>query len=420
MNLFEMKKMHFVLYTLVIAFAFSNCNSQKKIATEKTTAQINLPEPYATPDTKRNSKVIGWPEGKTPIAPKGFKVTKYAGNLNNPRWFYITPNGDLLVSESQTSRKKSANNIILFRDTNGDGKPDIRQTFMKDLNQPLGMLVLGNWFYVGNTDGIYRYPYKPGQLEITANGEKITDLPPGGYNNHWTRNLIANADGTKLYVSTGSGSNDGEHGMEQEKRRACILEMKPDGSEEKVYAYGLRNPIGTAWEPATKKLWCVVNERDNLGDDLVPDYFTHVEEGGFYGWPYSYFGPHEDPRWKGKIPTGLLEKTLVPDVSMGAHTACLGLAFYTKKQFPEKYQGGVFIGEHGSWNRSQFAGYKVTFVPFKNGKPSGSPEDFLTGFIADESKNEVYGRPVGVTVMADGSMLVADDAGNSIWKVGMK
>jgi glucose/arabinose dehydrogenase len=335
MKLFDTQKTGFVFCIAAFTFIFSKCTSQKKITKENTTTRFNLPEPYATPPTKRNSKVIGWPEGKTPIAPEGFIVTKYAGGLNSPRWFYVTPNGDVLVSESQTSRKKSSNNIILFRDTNGDGQPDIRKTFMKDLNQPLGMLVLGNWFYVGNTDGIYRYPYQAGQLEITAKGEKITDLPPGGYNNHWTRNLIANADNTKLYVSTGSGSNDGEHGMEQEKRRACILEMNPDGTGERVYAYGLRNPIGTAWEPSTRKLWCVVNERDKLGDDLVPDYLTHVKEGGFYGWPYSYFSPNEDPRWHDRIPDGLLEKTLVPDVSMGAHAACLGLAFYTKKQFPK-------------------------------------------------------------------------------------
>jgi glucose/arabinose dehydrogenase len=414
-----MKKYSFLVLALTGSMALYQCSSQKKMA-QTTVNKVDLPAPYATPDTKRNSKVIGWPQGKTPIAPEGFVVTKYADGLNSPRWFYVTPNGDLLVSESQTNRKKSANDILLFRDTDGDGQPDLRKTFMKDLNQPLGMLVLNNWFYVGNTDGIYRYPYSPGQTEITGKGEKITDLTPGGYNNHWTRNIISNADGSKLYVSTGSGSNDGEHGMESEKRRACILEMNPDGTGERVYAYGLRNPIGTAFEPTTKKLWCVVNERDNLGDDLVPDFLTEVKDGGFYGWPYSYFGPNEDPRWKGKIPDGLLEKTLVPDVAMGAHASCLGLAFYTQKAFPKKYQGGAFVGEHGSWNRSQFNGYKVAFVPFKDGKPSGQPEDFLTGFIADESKNEAYGRPVGVIALADGSILVADDAGNTIWKVSAK
>jgi glucose/arabinose dehydrogenase len=390
-----------------------------RCATPKTsTNNFNqaLPEPYATPSTKKNSKVIGWPEGKTPVAPEGFTVTKYADKLNSPRWFCLTPNGDVLVSESQTNKKKSANDIILFRDTDGDGLPDLKKTFMKDLNQPLGMLVWKEWFYVGNTDGIYRYPYKTGQEEISAKGEKILDLTPDGYNNHWTRNIIANAEGTKFYVSTGSGSNNAEHGMESEYRRACILEINPDGSGERVFAGGLRNPIGTAFEPTTKKLWCVVNERDGLGDDLVPDFFTHVEDGGFYGWPYAYFGPNEDPRLKGQRPD-LVAKTIKPDISMGAHSSCLGLAFYTMKQFPKRYLGGAFIGQHGSWNRSAFAGYKVSFVPFDKGKPSGPPEAFLTGFIANEETNEVYGRPVGVFVLPDGSMLVADDAANSIWRV---
>jgi glucose/arabinose dehydrogenase len=407
-----------LLFYFIILLLTIDCSSQKKMVT--TNNNIDLPAPYATPDTRKNSKVIGWRDGKTPVAPEGFIVTKFADSLNSPRWFCVTPNGDILVSESQTNKKKSANDIILFRDTNGDGKPDLRKPFMKDLNQPLGMLVYKTWLYIGNTDGIYRYPYTAGQTEIISPGEKIVDLTPGGYNNHWTRNIIANADSSKFYVSTGSGSNDGEHGIESENRRACILEINPDGSGERVYAYGLRNPIGTAFEPVTKKLWCVVNERDALGDDLVPDFLTEVKEGGFYGWPYSYFGPNEDPRWKGKIPGGLLEKTLVPDVAMGAHVSCLGLAFYTKRSFPKKYQGGAFIGEHGSWNRSKFNGYKVAFVPFKDGRPSGPPEDFLTGFIADESKNEVYGKPVGVFVLADGSLLVADDAANTIWRVSAK
>ena len=408
-----MKSILSLLFYFIVLLISPDCSSQKK-------NNIALPDPFATPDTRKSSKVIGWPDGKTPVAPKGFVVTKFADSLNSPRWFCVTPNGDILVSESQTNKKRSANDIILFRDTNGDGKPDLRTTFMKELNQPLGMLVYKTWLYVGNTDGIYRYPYTAGQTGISSNGEKIVDLTPGGYNNHWTRNIISNADSTKFYISTGSGSNVGEHGIESENRRACILEINPDGSGERVFAYGLRNPIGTAFEPVTKKLWCVVNERDRLGDDLVPDFLTEVKEGGFYGWPYSYFGPHEDPRWKGKIPDGLLEKTLVPDVAMGAHVSCLGLAFYTKKSFPKKYQGGAFIGEHGSWNRSKFSGYKVAFVPFKNGRPSGPPEDFLTGFIADESKAEVYGKPVGVLVLADGSLLVADDAANTIWRVSVK
>lgn len=414
-----MKQKISFLLIIVCIITFGNCTAQKEAKKQKGIPPTNLPEPFATADITKNSRVIGWPEGKTPVAPAGFVVTKYADKLNSPRWFYVTPDGDLLVSESQTNRRRSANDIILFRDTNGDGLPDLRQTFMKGLNQPLGMLVMNGWFYVGNTDGLYRYPYKPGQLEITDKGEKILELPAGGYNNHWTRNVIPNADGTKLYVTVGSGSNVGEHGMDNEKRRADILEINPDGTGERIFAGGIRNPVGLAWEPVTKALWTAVNERDNLGDDLVPDYLTSVKDGGFYGWPFAYFGAHEDPRRKGERPD-LVAKTLVPDVDLGSHTASLGLAFYTKNTFPKKYQGGAFVGQHGSWNRSVFSGYKVVFIPFENGQPVGKPEDFLTGFIADESKNEVYGRPVGVFVLADGSMLVADDEANTIWKVSAK
>jgi len=278
------------------------------------------------------------------------------------------------------------------------------------------MVLIKNQFYVANTDGLWRFPYKSGQTNIAAPGMKILTLPAGGYNNHWTRNLVANAAGTKIYISVGSASNVGEHGMEEEERRANILEVNPDGTGERLYASGLRNPVGMAWAPGTQTLWTVVNERDNLGDDLVPDYLTGVKEGGFYGWPYAYFGPNEDPRMKGKKPD-LVQETLVPDVALGAHTASLGLAFYEGQTFPEKYRQGAFIGQHGSWNRSELAGYKVVFVPFKNGKPAGKPEDFLTGFIADTAKSEVYGRPVGVTVLPDGALLVADDASNTLWRV---
>jgi glucose/arabinose dehydrogenase len=240
-------------------------------------------------------------------------------------------------------------------------------------------------------------------------------LPAGGYNNHWTRNVIANADGSKLYISVGSASNVGEHGMAEESRRAAILEINPDGTGERIYASGLRNPVGIDWAPGTNTLWAAVNERDELGDELVPDYVTSVQEGGFYGWPFAYFGPNEDPRRKGEQPD-LVKKTLVPDVPLAPHSASLGLAFYDGKAFPEKYRNGAFIGQHGSWNRSQFSGYKVVFVPFQGGKPAGKPEDFLTGFLVGNEK-DVYGRPVGVTVLKDGSMLVADDASNTIWRV---
>jgi glucose/arabinose dehydrogenase len=278
---------------------------------------------------------------------------------------------------------------------------------------------LGDWFYVANTDGLVKYPYKADATSITTAGMPVLDLPAGGYNTHWTRNIRANAAGTKIYVAVGSGSNVAEHGMENEKRRADILEINPDGSGERVYASGLRNPAGIAFQPGTGTLYAAVNERDNLGDNLVPDYLTSVREGGFYGWPWAYFGKHEDPRLKEKRPD-MVAKTITPDVSLGSHTASLGLTFYDGKTFPAKYEGGAFIGQHGSWNSSVLAGYKVVFVPFTNGKPSGAVEDFLTGFVADAAKGKVYGRPVGVTVNKDGSLLVADDTSNKIWCVKAK
>lgn len=250
---------------------------------------------------------------------------------------------------------------------------------------------------------------------MSGQGKKILSLPAGGYNNHWTRNILASADGKKIYVSVGSGSNVAEHGIENETRRANILEINPDGTGERIYASGLRNPVGMGWQPETNVLFTAVNERDELGDELVPDYLTSVKEGAFYGWPYAYFGQHEDPRRKGERPD-LVKKTIVPDVPLGSHTASLGLAFYDKTAFPEKYRNGAFVGQHGSWNRSSFSGYKVVFVPFENGKP-GKPEDFLTGFIAEGTDKDVYGRPVGVTVLPDGAMLVADDATGHIWRV---
>lgn len=431
---------------LTILLVMGSCNSQQTSTGQEQTKvietpagqEVKLPPPNATESAFNFSNVVGWKNGRTPVAPAGFEVTKYADELINPRWIYVTPNGDVLVAEANTEvgfwkrlgagiigvtnsmrLKKSANRITLFRDTDQDGTPDVRETFMEDLNQPLGMLVLNNMFYVANTDGIWRYPYKEGQTNITAKGEKILDLPAGGYNNHWTRNLIANADGSKIYVAIGSASDHGEHGLDKEIRRANILEINPDGSGERIYASGLRNPVGMDWAPGTNTLWTAVNERDKLGDDLVPDYLTSVQEGGFYGWPYSYFGQHPDPRLEGQRPD-LVEKAIVPDVPLGAHTASLGLAFYDKDAFPARYRGGAFIGQHGSWNRSELSGYKVVFVPFKNGKPSGPPEDFLTGFYADKEDEKVYGRPVGVTVLPDGSMLVADDTSNTIWRIAAK
>jgi len=386
--------------------------------------QLQLPAPFATPSVRNTSKVIGWPKGKMPTAAPGFEVSLFAENLANPRQAYVLPNGDILVVESirewigrPDRLEKSANRITLFRDTNKNGKFDLREPFLTGLNMPDGMALVGDWFYVGNTDGVVRYPYRTGQTKLDGKGEKILDLPAGG---HHTRNLLADPAGNKIYVAVGSASNvDEENGWEKDQRRAGILEMNPDGSGMRIFAKGLRNPVGMDWESRTKVLWTVVNERDLLGDDLVPDYLTSVKDGAFYGWPYSYFGQNEDPRKKGQRPD-LVAKAITPDYALGSHTAALGLAFYQGRMFPQRYQGGAFIGMHGSWNRSKMVGYKVAFVLFKDGKPAGPLQDILTGFIADESKFEAYGRPVGVTMAPDGSLLVADDSGGKIWRVSAK
>jgi len=377
----------------------------------------DLPKPFATPSVVKHPKVVGWPEGKKPTAPPGFEVTLFAGGLDSPRWIYVLPDGDVLVVESRTEKKdaRSANRITLFRDGDGDGKPEKKTVFLAGLNQPHGMLLLGETFYVANTDAVLRFPYKAGQTKIEGKGQKVMDLPAGGHNNHWTRNLLAAPDGKKVYVSVGSATNVDEEGIDaKDKRRAAILELEPEGGKWRVFASGLRNPCGMDWALGTNTLWTVVNERDELGDDLVPDFFTSVKDGGFYGWPYSYFGRHEDPRQKGKRPD-LVAKAIVPDMAVGSHTASLGLVFYRDKAFPERYRGGAFIGQRGSWNRSEFAGYRVAFVPFSDGKPAGKLEDFLTGFIKNDS--EVYGRPVGVAVAKDGALLVADDSDNRVWRV---
>ena len=386
--------------------------------------KLQLPAPFATPSVRNNSKVIGWPKGRMPTPAPGFEVSLFAEDFDNPRTTYALPNGDVLVVESTREwpdrpdrPDKSRNRITLFRDTKKDGKPDLREVFLTGLNMPYGMLLVGNWFYVGNTNGVVRYPYRAGETKITAKGEKVLDLPGGG---HFTRNLIADPAGRKIYIAIGSASNvDEENEWEKDQRRAGIVEMNPDGSGARIFANGLRNPVGMDWEPQTNQLWTVVNERDLLGDDLVPDYLTSVREGAFYGWPYSYFGQNEDPRKKGQRPD-LVAKAIKPDYAVGSHVAALGLAFYRGKTFPQRYHGGAFIGMHGSWNRSKMVGYKVAFVPFENGKPAGPLEDILTGFIANEDKSEAYGRPVGVTVWTDGSLLVADDSGGKIWRLRAK
>lgn len=376
--------------------------------------ELVLPPPYDTEATVNQSKVVDWPEGQMPTAPAGFTVTKFADEFDNPRNTYVAGNGDIFVVESST--KGSADRITIFQDKDQNGDYEVRETFKDGLNSPYGVLILGNHFYVANTDGLYRFPYRAGQTKLEAEGEKIVELPAGGYNNHWTRNLIASEDGSKIYISVGSASNVAEHGMEEEQRRAGILEVNPDGSGEVIYASGLRNPVGMYWNPVTNELWTAVNERDALGDELVPDYITSVKKGGFYGWPYSYFGQIVDPRMEGQA-ADLVAKAIVPDVPVGSHTASLGLTFYDGSAFPEEYRNGAFVGQHGSWNRAELAGYKVLFVPFANGKPSGQPQDFLTGFVSGLDKSQVYGRPVDVTVLPDGSLLVNDDSGNTLWKI---
>jgi glucose/arabinose dehydrogenase len=436
------KLLPFLALPALIYTACNSSNKQKETAdTVRTTTDTNalvLPAPDTTASKNNFSKVIGWPANKMPTAPSGFVVSKFADGMKSPRNIVIAPNGDILVALSNSERStkeaiankisgkaksevsgESVNTILLFRDANKDGKPELKTTFLSGLNQPFGMAFFGNSFYVANTDGLWMFPYKAGDTKITGAGKKIVSLPAGGYNNHWTRNLLVSKGQNKIYISVGSGSNVGENGMEHEVRRAAILEVNPDGTGERTYASGLRNPVGMDWAPATNVLWTAVNERDGLGDDLVPDYITGVKEGAFYGWPYAYFGQNEDPRLKGMKPE-LVKKTVVPDVQLGSHTASLGLAFYTGDKFPAKYQGGAFIGQHGSWNRSKLSGYKVAFVPFKDGKPTGPMEDFLTGFIANADKSEVYGRPVGVTVTPDGALLVADDVSGVIWRVGVK
>jgi glucose/arabinose dehydrogenase len=377
--------------------------------------------------------VIGWKSGETPRAATDFAVSLFAGGLDNPRWLYVLPNGDVLVAESRTERLggevppamldgleragllgKSANRITLLRDADRDGTAEARQTFAANLNMPFGMWLGGDHLYVAITDGVVRFRYKAGDEKVSGAAEEILDLPAGGYDNHWTRNIVGNADGSRIYVSVGSQTNVDEEKLDaKEPRRAAILEANADGSGTRFFATGLRNPNGMDWEPTTMALWTVVNERDLLGDDLVPDYLTQVREGAFYGWPFSYFGQHEDPRHKGARPD-MVAKAVAPDYALGAHTASLGLHFYRGRAFPEAWRG-AFIGQHGSWNRSSFAGYKVIHVPFRNGRPSGMPQDFLTGFIA--SPTSVRGRPVGVAELRDGSLLVADDAGNSVWRV---
>ena len=402
--------------------------------------QLPAPEKNLVP-TVNIAPAKGWPSGAKPSAPQGFTVSAYANGLDHPRWLYVLPNGDVLVAETDAPSKSddkkgikgfvmkevmkkagsgtrpSANRITLLRGLNADGSAAMKKTFMTNLNSPFGMALVGNNFYVADTDAIRRFSYKEGQTEISEAGVKVADLPAGSINHHWTKNIIASPDGKFLYATVGSNSNIGENGMDQEESRASILQVDLSTGKSRVYASGLRNPNGMDWQPQSGQLWTVVNERDELGNDLVPDYMTTVKEGGFYGWPYSYYGQRVDERVKEKRPD-LVAKAIVPDYALGSHTAPLGLVFYSGKQFPAEYSAGAFIGLHGSWNRKPHSGYKVVFVPFSGGKPNGLPKDFLTGFLSNEG--DAYGRPVGVAVGKDGALLVADDVGNVVWRVAAK
>jgi glucose/arabinose dehydrogenase len=396
-----------------------------------------LPPPHPTRIPTLNfARAIGWPAGATPTAAPGLAVRAYAIDLVHPRWLHVLPNGDVLVAESDApanpgeaggirswleqrvmkfigSGAPSADRITLLRGVGANGRAQTRSVFLRGLHSPFGMALVGSDFYVANTDAILRFPYASGATEITVPGVRVLGLPahPDG---HWTRDLIASRDGLRLYVTVGSDSNIGEHGMNNEVGRAAVHEIDLATGRPRIFASGLRNPNGLAWEPYSGALWAAVNERDELGSDLVPDYMTALRDGGFYGWPYSYYGAHVDERVQPQRPD-LVASAIAPDYALGAHTASLGLVFYVAAALPGKYAGGAFIGQHGSWNRNPHSGYKVIFVPFADGHPAGPPEDVLSGFL--NAQGEARGRPVGVAIDSTGALLVADDVGNVVWRV---
>jgi glucose/arabinose dehydrogenase len=421
------------------AFAAAGCGATARLpVTAGTGPSPTLPPPRTSLiPTVHVVTAKGWPPNGAPIAAPQLRVTAFARGLDHPRWLCVLPNGDVLVAETNAPprpedakgikgwffkryQKKaggavpSANRITLLRDADGDGVAETRSVFLKNLNSPFGMALVGSTFYVANTDAVVRFPYSPGQTEITAAATKVVDLPGGALNHHWTKGVIASPDGSRLYVSVGSNSNVAENGIEKEEGRAAIWEIDPQTGTHRIFASGLRNPVGMAWVRETGSLWTAVNERDELGSDLVPDYMTSVRAGGFYGWPYSYFGPHVDTRVKPRR-ADLVSTAIVPDYALGPHTASLGLAYATGAGWPAPFGAGMFVGQHGSWNRKPRSGYKVIYVPFANGKPTGMPIDVLTGFIRDNG--DAMGRPVGVALDARGGLLVADDVGNSVWRV---
>ena len=399
---------------------------------------IAQPAPSAVP-TVDIAPAKGWSTGEAPTPASGLAVTAFARGLQHPRWLYVLPNGDVLVAESSAPPGKSgirgikgeimasvmkragsavpsANRITLLRDADGDGVAELRSVFATGLTSPIGMALVGDTLYIANADALVRVPYTAGQTQAAAPARKVMDLPGSGeeLNHHWTKTLVANADGSRLFVGVGSNSNIAENGLAAEKERAAILEIDAVAGTRRVFASGLRNPVGMAWEPRTGALWVVVNERDELGNDLVPDFLTRVEEGAFYGWPYSYWGRHVDTRVKPQQPD-LVARARVPDYALGSHVAPLGLAFARGGKRGAAFSEGAFVGLHGSWNRTPLSGYKVVFVPFRDGRPQGGMVDVLTGFVDEEQ--HARGRPVGVAIARDGTLLVADDVGNAVWRV---
>jgi glucose/arabinose dehydrogenase len=437
----EEKNMHKTRLAVLImaAGALAACGESSTLqVSDGTGPSPKLPEPNKTLiPTVNIAPAIGWPDGAKPTAAAGTQVGAFAEGLDHPRWLYVLPNGDVLVAETNAPPKPddskgirgwvmekvmgragagvpSPNRITLLRDADHDGVAETRTVFLENLNSPFGMTLVGNDLYVADSDKLLRFPYQPGETAIKAQGTKVIDLPGGPLNHHWTKNVVASKDGSKLYVSVGSNSNVGENGLEAEQGRAAIWEVDRASAKQRIFASGLRNPNGMAWEPQSGKLWTAVNERDEIGSDLVPDYITSVQDGGFYGWPFSYYGQHVDVRVTPQDPD-LVAKAIAPDYAVGPHTASLGLTFAEGNTLPAQFAHGAFIGQHGSWNRKPHSGYKVIFVPFAGGKPNGAPVDVLTGFLNSDEK--AMGRPVGVVIDQQGGLLVADDVGNKVWRV---
>jgi len=430
-----------LVLVIVLAGGLAACGETSSLkVSDGTGPSPKLPEPNKTLiPTVNIAPAIGWPEGVKPTAAAGTQVAAFAEGLDHPRWLYVLPNGDVLVAETAAPPKPddgkgirgwvmgkamgragsavpSPNRITLLRDKDHDGIAETRTVFLENLNSPFGMTLVGNDLYVADTDRLLRFHYESGATAIKSPPIKVIDLPGGTLNHHWTKNVIASKDGSKLYVTVGSNSNVGENGLDQEEGRAAIWEVDRATGNHRIFASGIRNPNGLAWEPRSGALWTAVNERDEIGSDLVPDYITSVKDGGFYGWPFSYYGQHVDIRVEPQNPD-LVAKAIKPDYAVGPHTASLGLTFAEGNTLPTQFKEGAFIGQHGSWNRKPHSGYKVIFVPFAGGKPTGQPVDVLTGFLNEDE--EARGRPVGVVIDQQGGLLVADDVGNKVWRVSV-